>query len=342
MAVSDTETTPVNITDPAQNEVDDVLTSVEAKLHREYTKAEKEMREKLEAFMRQFKAEDEAKKELLESGEITLKEYGDWRQRKLLIGSRWEQMLEVLAADAVHTDMIAMSIVKGHMPEVYAIGHNYGTYLIESGIGIDTSYTLYDRHTVERLWRDNPKLLPDPAPNSKTARLLKEHKDLVWNKTHIQSAVTQGILQGESLSKVADRLQTVTDMDENAAKRNAGTMLTSAQNGGRLDSFKRAENMGIKCKKTWIATLDGRTRTSHRHVDGETVPNDEQFSNGCMFPGDPDAAPRELYNCRCTMITQIEGFERDPEDMGLRRDEAIMGMSYDEWKKGKEKGAKKK
>lgn len=329
---------PDIIADPAQIEITEVLDDIEGKIHWEYVKATEEMRGKFEAYMKRFIKDDEAQRELLGAGEITATEYAEWRERKMLIGSRWAQMLEVLAVDAVHTDMIAMSIVKDHLPEAYAIGHNYGTYLVESGIGIDTSYTLYDRFTIERLWRENPKLLPDPLPDSPTALMLKEHKDLVWNKNHLQSALTQSILQGEPLNKVADRVKSVTDMDERAARRNAATMLTSAQNGGRIDSFKRAESMGIRQKKVWIATLDGHTRTSHRYLDGQEADIDEPFKSeygDIMFPGDPSADPADVYNCRCTLITQIKGYERDVSGTNLRHDSNLKDMSYGEWKAAK-------
>ena len=114
--------------------------------------------------------------------------------------------------------------------------------------------------------------------------------------------------------------------------RNAGTMLTSAQNGGRIDSYKRAESMGIKLKKMWLATLDGHVRTSHRMLDGEVKGNDEAFSNGCMFPGDPKGAPEEIYNCRCTLITQLNGYEIDPTNLDLREHSGLKGMPYEEWK----------
>ncbi len=33
---------------------------------------------------------------------------------------------------------------------------------------------------------------------------------------------------------------------------------------------------------------------------------DKRFSNGCMYPGDPDGKPSEVYNCRCTMIAVMD------------------------------------
>lgn len=60
---------------------------------------------------------------------------------------------KTLAADLHNVNKIAKSITQGYMPEVYALNHNYSTFQIEKGSRIDTSYTLYDRHTVERLFR---------------------------------------------------------------------------------------------------------------------------------------------------------------------------------------------
>ena len=112
--------------------------------------------------------------------------------------------------------------------------------------------------------------------------------------------------------------------------------MTGAENAGRLDSYKRAEDMGIEMEKMWVATLDRRTRHSHRVLDGEVQPTKEEFSNGCMYPGDPEGAPEEIYNCRCTMISQLKGFEKDISDLDLRHDSHLGDLTYDEWKEEKE------
>lgn len=324
--------------DLGQKEINELIDRIEVEIYREYELAAAQMQRKLRKYLAQFDEEDEIMRKKLEAGEITETEFKDWRRRKILNTRRWVQMRDVLAADAVNADTIALSIIKGHMPSAYAIGHNYGTYMIESGIGIDTSYTLYDRQTVERLVREHPKLMPDPSPNGKTAQMLRENKDLIWNADHIQGQVMQGILQGEPLTDVAKRMQNVTDMDDRAANRNAATMMTSAQNGGRIDSFKRAESMGIQLKKVWLATLDSHTRDAHRHLDGQEQDTDKPFQSDLgeiMFPGDPNADPANVWNCRCTLITQLKGFERDVSDLGLRHNSNLMGMSYEDWKQSK-------
>ena len=54
-----------------------------------------------------------------------------------------------------------------------------------------------------------------------------------------------------------------------SAIRTARTATTAAQNAGRMDSYHATEGMGIKLKKEWLATLDGRTRHAHAMLDGQ-------------------------------------------------------------------------
>ena len=187
---------------------------------------------------------------------------------------------------------------------------------------MSTSYTLYNREAVERLLRDDPDLLPAPRVNIP--------KDMRWNKNQVNSSVLQGILQGEPMDKIARRMYNVCGMDAKAAIRNARTAVTGAENAGRLDSMKRAQAMGVQLQKLWLATRDQRTRDSHVLLDGEQVDLDEKFSNGCRYPGDPQGAPGEVYNCRCAMRSKVKG--ANPYSPDLSRNERLGGMSYEEWK----------
>lgn len=320
--------------DWAEEQTDDLLDTLENRIKREYSKAFKEVRDKYLEFSAQFKKDDADMKAKLDAGEITESQYKAWRSDEMLIGKRWEAMKNTLAEDLTLVDEKVASMTYGYTPEAYAMNHNYGVFETEKGSRIDTSYTLYSRETVERLLRDNPKLLPK--------RKLDIPKDKIWNKRHINSAITQGVLQGKSLPQIANNLRQVTDMDRRAAIRNARTMMTGAQNAGRLDAYKRAESLGIKVMKEWMATLDHHTRDSHAKLDGEKVPLDEKFSNGLMFPGDPDGKnPAEIYNCRCTMVADTEEYP----DTDMKRYDNIAGKTIDKityaewagWKKVEEK-----
>lgn len=108
--------------------------------------------------------------------------------------------------------------------------------------------------------------------------------------------------------------------------------VTGAKNAGRIDSYLRAQSMGIKMKQVWMATLDDRTHDSHAMMDGEKVDPGKKFSNGCRYPGDPEGAPGEIYNCRCTLVAEVEGSDAyDPSDLSARANR-LKGMTYEEWK----------
>lgn len=310
--------------DYGHTETDKILSKMEKEVEKVYKEAVGDLQKKLDTYLRKFETKDKIKRQQLEKGEITKAQYDHWRTGQILMGDRWQEMRDTLAADLSNSNRIAASIVNGHLPEVYALNHNYGTYEAETGAMVDTSYTLYDRDTVERLIRDNPQLLPEAKVNIP--------KDQRWNQKKITSAITQGILQGESIRDISKRLQKVSGMNRNQAITNARTMTTSAENAGRINSYKRAESMGIDMEKVWLATLDGRTRHSHRQLDGERAGVDGTFSNKCRYPGDPQGPAREVYNCRCTLIAQVKGVNLDLSDINLRNNYKLGGMSYEEWK----------
>ena len=58
--------------------------------------------------------------------------------------------------------------------------------------------------------------------------------------------------------------------------------------------------------KTWIVT-SSNPRASHARMNGETVPYEEPFSNGAMWPGDIDNLDaEEVANCQCEVEITIE------------------------------------
>lgn len=78
-----------------------------------------------------------------------------------------------------------------------------------------------------------------------------------------------------------------------AAVQYARSMVTTAVNFGAMD----AAQAGGSGSKTWAG---GTTR--HRRMNGETVPLDENFSNGMAWPGDPSGGAANVANCNCSVI----------------------------------------
>ena len=294
------------------------LNKLEKRLRVHYRKANVELTKKLSEHLKQFEAEDKRRYKLFKRGVISKKEYYGWREREIMLSEQWRRMRDQLAYNYLHVNEIAYSMVTDELPDILSENRNYAMYSINKQVGMGVSFTLTDEETVRWLLEERPNLIPE----------VYAAKDTAWNRKKIASAVTQGILQGESMDRIAKRLTRVTSMNEKAAIRNARTCVTAAENYGRWSGYKKARDMGIRLKKQWVATLDGRTRHTHREIDGEIVGIDETFDNGCQFPGDPLGAPGETFNCRCTMIAAVEGHEIDLGE----RDLSDEYLDYEDWK----------
>ncbi len=253
----------------------------------------------------------------------------------MMMGREWQQMRDQLARDFHNATQIALGIARRSMPDVFALNMNYGTYNIESGGRIDTGFQLYDHDAAALLMREQDIQLM-PGPSDARAAQIAANKDLRWNRQHIQSAILQGILQGESVFDIARRLQGVAQMDYNSAIRYARTMTTAAQNAGRYEAFRRADELGVDLTIEWEATLDQRTRHDHRLMHGQRTEVNEPFYTPdgfrIMWPGDctsseSDAPQKEIWNCRCTLLSWVKGFEPETVTYSPKMGD----MSFDEW-----------
>ncbi len=310
------------------NKEDQELKKLEKRLAREYRQAYSDIAKKCDGYFAKFEEQDKKMKVTLSHDD-----YIKWRQNKMLTGKRWTALRDSLANDYTNVNKIATRIIRENSADTMAESINHGTYEIEKISGIDTNFTIYNRDSVYNIIENDPDLLPVN---------LNIPKDLRWNKSKVNSAIIQGILQGKPIEDVAKNLESVTGMNKNAAIRNARTMNTYARNVGRLKSYERADKLGVKTRKMWLATLDGRTRHSHRMMDREIVELDEAFSNGLMEPGDPDGAGGEIYNCRCRMIGVPQGV--NPNIFTDDRVSAYLddnSMSYEEWKTARQPEEKK-
>ena len=317
--------------DIGHEKTDDIIDELEKKIRKEYEQANKEVQQKVDKYFARFKVKDAKKQAEVLAGTLSQKDYEEWRYGQMCVGERWKDLKDQLAKDYVNVNNIARSTAEGYAPEVYALNHNFAAYQVQHDAKMDISWTLYNREAVEYLMRDDPQLLPFLGTHSPTAEKLRERMDLLWNRQHINSAITQGILQGEPIPRIAKRLERVTNMNTAAAVRNARTMMTSAENKGRQDAYNRLKEKGIDLQEVWMATLDGRTRHSHRALHGTYKdPKSGEYANGLRYPGDPMGEPEEIYNCRCCEIAEVEGVKVGAPNYSPKME----NMSFDEWLKG--------
>lgn len=302
--------------DEAHEQTEKMLKTVEKRIHAAYAKAYSEMKAKLKKAGAEYQSQLEDAKKSLSAGE-----FKEWNKEQLARQQWISDMAKSLGADLEACEEIAAKIVSKSNEDVYALNANAALYEVESGTGLGTSFQLVDHSTVERLMRDNPQLYPTPK--------IKKGKSSAWNSRHVRSAITQGILQGESIDGIANRIAGPTGMSMGSAIRVARTATTGAENGGRVDYYRKiSKELGITILKKWMSTEDARTRPQHASRNGVSIPIDEEFAPGLSFPGDPHGQGLEVYNCRCTLVADM------PEAQAFidAADKSLKGKGFDEWK----------
>ena len=260
-----------------------------------YGDAMKDVEKQIKQFNAQFSKADLRMRQQLDAGKITDEYYKRWRKVQISRSKRWETMRNQMADRMKNADKQAAAYINNTLPSIYALNHDYTCYTIDqAGVMEGGSFTLTNERTVREL------VMGDNHVSFKTVRP-KLTKNYNYNVQRLQRALTLGILSGKSTDKIATDFMRIMGTNRKSAVRAARTAVTSAQNAGCQSAFDQATDMGISIQKEWMCTHDSRTRESHINLDGQRVDNDATFSNGLRYPGDPNGAPAEVYNCRCTM-----------------------------------------
>lgn len=294
--------------DYMSDKMDSYMEQIEDKLSALYADAAKEMQEKLTDFMDGYEKQRASMEAKVEAGKMTEEEYSQWCNRHIVQSEKYKSTIDSLSTMAVNTDLAAMAMVNNAMPLVVAQSYNFTESLgfeaaNKAGLTQGT-FQIYNERSVQKLIKDNPNLLKEVDMDA----------DKKWNIEKMNREITQGIIQGEPIEKIADRLQRVTDMDRNAAVRNARTMMTGAENMGRAEAADDLKAQGIPMDEVWSATYDNRTRESHLELDGTVRDANGLFGVGIInkplrYPADPEGDPEEIYNCRCRLSLQLKGID---------------------------------
>lgn len=125
-------------------------------------------------------------------------------------------------------------------------------------------------------------------------------------KKAIAQEATRGVASGLTFEDIARNIQNVSKAPFSNAKRIARTEGHRIQQASTMDAQKAAKAKGADVVKQWDGTLDGKTRKTHRKLDGQIREVDEPFEidgKKAMFPGD-FGDPAEDCNCRCASLTR--------------------------------------
>lgn len=140
--------------------------------------------------------------------------------------------------------------------------------------------------------------------------------DMKKLNSQISGEISRGLSTGLMYSDIARNVSGYAGISRNSAMRIARTEGHRIQTKASMDACKKAESKGADIVKQWDASLDDKTRDSHRLVNREIRELDEPFSNGLMYPSDPSGDASEVINCRCAL---------------LQRARSALGGEYSKW-----------
>lgn len=190
--------------------------------------------------------------------------------------------------------------------------------------------TLYDLHG-----QNIPLMLPVQQEDAvKAAELDAEVSGKLYGgyvtelKQHIRAELTRGISAGLSYGELARNLNGIATIGLNKAMRIVRTEGHRIQQEGQFKTQHQAKEAGADIVKQWDSTLDGRTRPTHRKLDGQIRELNEPFEaegKRAMYPGD-FGRPEEDINCRCTLLQRATWVLDEEEMETLKERAAYFGL----------------
>jgi HK97 family phage portal protein len=128
-------------------------------------------------------------------------------------------------------------------------------------------------------------------------------------RTALRESLTEGVRAGESIDDLAVRIEdTFADADQRRSELIARTEVLRSSNWATREAQKVS---GVVTARKWVSTRDGRTRETHKALDGQKRGIDEAFEvdgKQALTPGD-FGDPAEDCNCRCTTVAEISDEE---------------------------------
>ncbi len=124
----------------------------------------------------------------------------------------------------------------------------------------------------------------------------------------IDDVIKEGLENGLSMVHMRAKMKetllsdTMTQIENYQAERIARTEVIGACNAG---SYEAINESGLKLDKEWLHSghLGKNYRPEHvAFQDMGAQEFDYEYAPGLQFPGDPEADPGEICNCRCTIV----------------------------------------
>lgn len=143
----------------------------------------------------------------------------------------------------------------------------------------------------------------------------------------INKLLSDGYASGKGIKPVAATIEKRFDQLRTwEARRIARTEIHNAHQMGIMNTYYE---MGVQYTQ-WVSAHDGRTRDSHKKLNGEIIPLGGTFSNDCQFPGDTKGPLKEWINCRCGNVPFIipDGYIAPPGMAQFREKDLVQTLDY--------------
>lgn len=148
-------------------------------------------------------------------------------------------------------------------------------------------------------------------------------KDTKRLSKQIASEISRGISNAATYEEMTRNIASFSNIPRNNAARIARTEAHRIQCKATMDAQWKAKEKGADIVKQWDSTMDGKTRESHRKLDGQIRELDEDFEVDGMHVSAPSQFwdPAEDCNCRCTLLQRAR-WALDEDELATLKDRA--------------------
>lgn len=151
-------------------------------------------------------------------------------------------------------------------------------------------------------------------------------------KDSIRAEVSRGIATADSYEHIARNISNKTNQGFNKTMRIVRTEGHRIQVEAAFEQQQKAKKAGADIVKQWDSTLDGKTRPTHRKLDGQLRELDEPFEVGghkAMYPSGFGRAEEDI-NCRCALLQRARWALDDDELETLKKRAEYFGLDKTE------------
>lgn len=266
-----------------------------------------------EVLMRQFKSEEEFLKELEKIYQQALDGIND--KIKILQASDMQSKIYQRQFQEALKGQVEAILEMLHSNEYTKIEEYLDSCYRDAFIG--SLYDLQGQHIPLILPIDQEQVVKALQLDSQISEGLYKRlgTDIDTLKKTISEEISRGISSSMMYSEMARNINDHANIGYNNAKRIVVTEGHRIQNASAMDCAVKAKAKGADVVVQWDSTLDGKTRDTHRQLDGQIREIGEPFEvagKKAMYPGD-FGDPAEDCNCRCALLQRARWALNDDE-----------------------------